>query len=94
MAGDPRLTSFRELLDKGWSAPLGEAEYRRGYRDGWVQAIQATEEFMLERNLPRELVLASLWEFGVTGALVDWLRGDCRKMVLAPRPKTPKGERR
>ena len=61
-----------------------EAEYRRGYADGWIVAVETFMELMTEgRTLSRVAAYARLfdhWE----GPLTDRQREECRQLVLPP----------
>ena len=60
-----------------------EEDYRRGYRDGWVQAVLAMSDLMFQDRLSRQTALNicyDLWQ----GELLDWVRGDCSCMELPP----------
>jgi len=60
-----------------------EAEYRRGYCDGFIEAVNAMAD-LFQRGLSKQAVYDRLfdhWE----GDLSRWEQGDCGKMVLPPR---------
>ena len=48
-----------------------EREYRRGYRDGWVQAIDALHDLMFQEHASREEAYYLAWEHW-EGALLEW----------------------
>ena len=60
-----------------------EKNYRRGYRDGWVQAVLAMGDLMFQGKLTRQAALDTCYEFW-NKQLFDWMRGDCSRMVLPP----------
>ena len=51
-----------------------EQEYRRGYRDGFIEAVNAM------RDSKQKDRLFDFWE----GPLSEWQSGDCTKMELPP----------
>jgi len=60
-----------------------EEEYRRGYRDGWIQAVLALSDLMFQDRLSRRIALDAcydLWQ----NELLDWARGDCSHTELPP----------
>lgn len=62
-----------------------EGEYRRGYCDGFVQAVNAMAD-LLARRMSCQRVIDYLYDFWERD-LMDWERGDCSKMILPPQPK-------
>lgn len=68
-----------------------ESEYRRGYRDGWVQAIDAMFDLIQDKDLPassaRKVYQAyhRCWVHGER-ALWEWALGDCSKVEWPPLP--------
>src|SRR5690348_5729773 len=52
---------------------LAEEEYRRGYGDGFIQAVDAFWD-LLERKHGRDKAYEQLWRHWETGALGDWVR--------------------
>lgn len=59
-----------------------EAEYRRGYQDGFMEAVNAYDEIIFLRNHKRIYdALQSYWQ----GPLCDWAaQGSCQEMVPPP----------
>lgn len=61
--------------------PLAEAEYRRGYRDGWIEALNALEQRGPGVAWQRATDAAyAHW----AGPLAAWQRGDCATAVFPP----------
>lgn len=60
-----------------------EREYRRGFRDGWVIAIDANYDLMFKSKMTREAAYNKLWNHWEKG-LWDWLHGDCSAMIMPP----------
>lgn len=50
-----------------------EREYRRAYRDGWVQAIDAMHDLMFQDRLSRQAAYDRCWEH-LNGPLLEWLQ--------------------
>lgn len=48
-----------------------EETYRRGYRDGWIQAINAMQELMFERGVSRGKAHKTCWDHWEE-ALFEW----------------------
>lgn len=65
--------------------PELESEYRRGYRDGWMDAMNAVADLLGPNTLANvELVLQTCWMFG-NDQLERWKSGDCQKRLSPPR---------
>lgn len=65
-----------DLLRMTFNTPpdqLAEEEYRRGYGDGFIQAVDAFWD-LLERKHGRDRAYELLWRHWETGALGDWVR--------------------
>ncbi len=61
--------------------PEQEAEYRRGYRDGWIEALNALEHQQRRGGWQHAHDAAyGHWQ----GPLAEWQRGDCTTLVLPP----------
>ena len=60
-----------------------EEEYRRGYRDGWIQAVLSLSDLMFQDRLSRKVALDicyDLWQ----DELLSWMHGDCSHIELPP----------
>ncbi len=72
-----------------------ELGYRRGYCDGWVQALDAMHDLLFKGRMSREEAYEYLWEYGVNGPLADWRgRGHGKKadrMEFPPEPTVQDG---
>lgn len=63
-----------------------EQEYRRGYCDGYVIALNTLQEFVINNGLDIFITGEALFEFW-QGALANWkLQQPLDKMILAPEP--------
>ena len=79
---------FRQALtaDNPLTAPdpeQPEVSHRRGYRDGWIEAIDAMWDLMFANKMTREPAYARCrehWE----KVLCAWRDGDCSQMVIPP----------
>jgi hypothetical protein len=74
---DPEETGIdaSDLLELSLDMPpeqLAEEEYRRGYGDGFIQAVDAFWDLM-ERFHGRDKTYELLWRHWETGALADWI---------------------
>lgn len=56
---------------------------RRGYRDGWIEALDAMWDLMFSNNMTREPAHARCREH-LEAALRPWRDGDCSQMVVPP----------
>ena len=79
-AGEMWVEDLEDLLAEP-DEPGQEAEYRRGYRDGFIEALNALEHQQRRGGWQRAHDAAySHWE----GPLAEWARGDCTTLVLPP----------
>ena len=62
---------------------LGEHEYRRGYADGYIVAVEAMHDLMFDRGLSRQAAYDKQWQHW-HGALLSWVSGDCSEVVSPP----------
>lgn len=60
-----------------------EAAYRRGYCDGWIQAVEAMHDLMFDRRLSRQAAYEQAWDHW-QGALAKWRHGDTSAVVWPP----------
>lgn len=78
--------TVREILEWQDSRPVKEQleeNYRRAYRDGWVQAIGAMWDLMFERRLSRQAAFDACYDVW-QNELLEWEHGDCSRMELPP----------
>jgi hypothetical protein len=68
-AGPVLLSQIPSLTDA--EVVLAEGEYRRGYRDGWIQAAGAMGDLMGDRQLTWQAAYAVCWRHWET-ALLPW----------------------
>jgi len=73
------LDEMEEAHRQQLSTPRGaeryaESKYRRGYRDGYIAAINRIWELMFDEHMRREDAYNALWTFTQTGALAQWVR--------------------
>jgi len=67
-----------------------EAAYRRGYQDGWLNALQALHDLAYDAKAPNQIVFERLWGFGFRGELHEWrLRGERPGASRTERPPRP-----
>jgi len=81
----PKIMSAEELLARP-SLPreqVKEHEYRRGYRDGWIQAIYAMSDSMFQRHLSRQAAFDACYEHWER-ALRDWEKSDLTQKTWPP----------
>lgn len=88
------MMTYEELAQE-WQRKLQEnpeevleAEYRRGYCDGFVQAVNAMADLFAHR-LSRQRVIDCLYDFWEQD-LMDWRQGDCTREIWPPEPKCPR----
>ncbi len=62
---------------------MREAEYRRGYADGWAAAIEVMWALMFREGLSRAEAYDAAWDYWEL-TLFEWRRGDCSQMILPP----------
>ncbi len=79
---------FRQALtaDNPLTPPQPErprVSHRRGYRDGWIEALDAMWDLMFVNNTTREPAYARCCEH-LDEALRAWRDGDCSQMVIPP----------
>ena len=60
-----------------------EEDYRRGYRDGWIQAVLAMRDLMFQDRLSRQTAYDACYDFW-EAQLLEWMRDDCSHMALPP----------
>lgn len=73
-----------ELLDAKFPNAEGEErEYRRGYCDGWEEAISQIEGLLLYAEVPRRAAL-DMMKSHLRDRLTPWQFGDCREEVTPP----------
>jgi hypothetical protein len=83
--GDPTgpLPLSQIPLPTDAEAALAEDEYRRGYRDGWVQAAGAMSDLMANHRLTLQAAYGVCWRhWEIT--LLPWTLDDCSQVVLPP----------
>lgn len=51
-----------------------EREYRRGYVDGWIQAIDALHDLLFQYRLSRQQAYDVAWNHAIHGELLEWKR--------------------
>lgn len=65
-----------------------ECGYRRGYRDGWVQAVNAIGYLVSKKRGSKPMTMSSALDMAYdhwNGPLFGWLHGDKSKFELPPR---------
>jgi len=82
------LTSEHPLTAPEPEAP--NVSRRRGYRDGWIEGIDAMWDLMFAHGMTREPAHARCREH-LEQALNPWRDGDCGTMVIPP-PMERRGE--
>ena len=75
----PKTTTAAELLATEFPPESREEAYRRGYRDGFVVALEELYTATKKANRGRETkggwaAYLTLWDFWETGALHHWAR--------------------
>ncbi|MGI8854453.1 MAG: hypothetical protein ACR2JW_01755 [Thermomicrobiales bacterium] len=87
MPSDERPNEVRRTPDSPLrTSPLNlfeqaESAYRRGYRDGWVQAMDAFHDLLPRWG--REGAYSACWNFWLR-ALCRWVKDDCTRARLPP----------
>ncbi len=76
--GPARLSEIPSLTDA--EIVVAENGYRRGYRDGWIQATGAMSDLMLEQQLTCQAAYGVCWHHWET-TLLPWTWGDCSQVV-------------
>ena len=70
------MDEMRQEMTEAWEPSKvfahAEAEYRRGYRDGYIMAVERFIDFMLDFNLSRKDAYNRLFDFANHGALYEW----------------------
>ena len=56
---------------------------RRGYRDGWIEALDAMWDLMFANNMTREPAYARCRQH-LEDELLPWRDGDCSQLVIPP----------
>lgn len=89
---DFKLIRFSELVAKHTPRTLAEEEeYRRGYVDDWVQAVDAMHDLMFKYRMPRQEAYDLAWDHGLYGPLHDWkLRAEDGQFGFPPAHPKPK----
>lgn len=81
--------SLKELLSKKFiTIEIKEGTYRRGYSDGWIEAVNTMSEFEHLSSDELHELLFNHWQH----ALIDWQRNNLNKEVLPPYVKQSKEE--
>jgi hypothetical protein len=75
------LSEIPPLTDAEMAA--AEEGYRRGYRDGWIQAVGAMWDLVANRRLTPQAAHDVCWRHWET-TLLPWAWDDCSRMVLPP----------
>lgn len=94
--GEMRVYTMADIARELDALPLEtlrEMEYRRGYVDGWVQAVDALHDLMFDYRLDRQAAYEVAWNHGMYGELWKWKHAarDGFKMPPAhPKPPTKK----
>jgi len=82
MTGDELMTEAeREMRER--PREVMESEYRRGYRDGFIEAVNAMAD-LFQRRLSKQAtydLLFDHWE----GDLLLWTHGACDEKKLPPK---------
>ena len=82
----PVIMSAGELLAKDLPPETAEEAYRRGYRDGFIVAVQAFYDSLTAGRLPSEratVVMEALANFH-DEVLLEWQRDDRSEVVPPP----------
>ena len=72
-----------ELMKTKFPPEKPEHSYRRGYHDGWVQAIDALHDLMFRDGLSRQAAYDAAWDHGER-ELAEWVKADCDKETWPP----------
>lgn len=70
-------------LDKLYTEEEREANYRRGYTDGFITAVNAFYTLMAENGMTRAEAYDRCWKHWEQ-TLTAWECGDCSKVVFPP----------
>jgi hypothetical protein len=81
LAGPIRLSQIPPLTDA--ESGMVEEAYRRGYRDGWIQAAETMYDLMSDRQLPLQAAHDTCWNHWMT-TLLPWRLGDRSQMISPP----------
>ncbi len=77
-------TTFADIPGR----PAGyEAEYRRGYRDGWIQAVEAMHDLMFQAGMARQAAYERCWKHGER-TLWEWSITSTGVIVQPPEVET------
>jgi hypothetical protein len=76
-----RLSQIPPLTDA--ESGLAEEAYRRGYRDGWIQAAETMYDLMSDRQLPLQAAYDACWNHWMM-TLLPWRLGGHDRSVLPP----------
>lgn len=75
--------TFDELLSADEENRPGseaqECEYRRGYADGWIQAVEAIHDLMFSNHLSRHAAYDACWAHW-RDALATWRHTDTDRL--------------
>ena len=63
-----------ELSTANGAERYAESKYRRGYRDGYIAAINRMWELMVDGEGDFKVAYHGLWEFTQYGKLAQWVR--------------------
>jgi hypothetical protein len=80
-AGPIRLSQIPPLT--GAESGLAEEAYRRGYRDGWIQAAETMHDLMSDRQLPLQAAYDACWNHWAM-TLLPWRLGVRSRIVSPP----------
>lgn len=101
MSNEESRFKFKTIdeLQAEWEKPWDSAEkrrheesnYRRGYRDGYIQAVTRFYELMFEHRLSRDNAYDALWTHWER-ALSAWEMADDGSVILPPECPKPEKE--
>jgi len=77
-------TDLKQELEVHGQGESSESEYRRGYADGRISAVERSYALMFESGLNCQAACDACWDHW-HGPLIDWKGGDCTQLVTAPR---------
>ncbi len=72
---DPEPVTYADLARQLADLPpeqQREREYRRGYVDGYVQAVDALHDLLFQHGLSRQAAYELAWNHAMTGDLHRW----------------------
>ena len=61
-----------------------EGEYRRGFSDGWIEAVEAMYALLTEGPTLGRTAAYTRWFDHWEIELIEWQRQDCQQLVLPP----------